>query len=1008
MNQIPEEEKLEHQDKKKKIFWICGIVFAALLLLSLGIFLILSFAIPEEKEEKVPPKTTEEIKIEPVIGDDEIRGVYIASVANINFPSKQGLDAASLSAELDGIVESARSIGFDTIYFQVRPTSDALYDSSIFPSSRYVTGKEGGELPIDPLEYLIDQAAQYDMKVIAWVNPYRVTSAKKSSKEEALATLSEENPAKKNPDLTVFYDGKLYYNPCLEEVRNLIVSGVREIIEGYEVSGVLYDDYFYPYPAGEAVFDDEAHYRASGSTQSLGDWRREQVNAMIRQTYDAVKEKDPDLTFGVSPFGIWKNASSDPKGSDTRGLEAYHSLYCDALAWIEGGYIDYISPQIYWERGYEAADFATLTRWWSAQVDGTGVGLVISHAAYKAGDFKAGGEELAQQIRYARNYMGSCGSIQYGFADIQKNTAGVKDALTSIFSDVYMEENAADQVTGISFSYPSNGTKSTNSSQFVSVVSDPAYPVYRNGVKLGRTKSGFLSIKMPLSMGENTLTLTQNETDYSLKVIRQANTSTPVRLKQYAIAEVTPSNRDGVIASSGVSIPVSVTAPAGGQVIASLGDRMIALSPTLSPKDDSPYAKEIYEGELVIPPAQGEEIVLLGTIRYTFSAGDTVLSTDGAQVSVIPQGKHMFATVTKDYAHIKRGIDSSFYDDFTPASVGMCEEVDAVYDGYCRLIFGGFVSLSDVQITLGEAKQGVFSHIIHRADEKNSNFVLDCSTTPAVDAVIEGKRIAVTFFSTGCETEGKVSLSKKDSLFSSAKMTNGEEGAKLLLELKDEAMYFGFHISYGEGKVTLSFRQPSTLSKGEKPLSGKVIAIDAGHGGEDFGALGFVSYAHEKDLNLAIALSLRDQLEDLGARVHMIREGDETVALADRMTELTRLNPDFSVSVHHNSANEAGDANLARGALSLYWSKAGTSLASSVGKKVSIALSIPDQGAREQELAMCRNHRFPQMLLETSFICNPAEYEGALRSSYAQDCATAIKDGIMDWYRLQEKALKGE
>ena len=483
------------------------IIFSLVVFLS--IVLVLSFLLIVLPFPKTPNiiNSGEEQKdtapVNPVVSGDEMRGVYIASVHNINFPSRPGLSEEELKKELDEIVSLSAEIGFDTIYFQVRPTADALYCSEVFPSSRFLVSQEGDPLSFDVLQYLIEQAAQYQIKVVAWVNPYRITNSSASGQEEALLSLSESNPAKLHPEWTVFYEGKLYFDPALPQVRELILKGIEELCR-YDIEGILYDDYFYPYPSANVPFDDESSYQQYGNQMSRSDFRRYNVNLLVENTYRRIKEINPDMTFGVSPSGIWQNAASDPRGSQTRGLEAYSAVYADALAWIEGGYIDYISPQIYWERGHQVADFSTLVRWWSAQVDGTDVKLYISHAAYKVSDFPLGAEEIVAQIRYARAYMGSYGNIQYGFADIKANTEGIKDALTNLYQEPFLEENTNHAIEGLSFSRVYDSMRTTANAQFISCASDPNYPVYLQNTKVGRTKSGFFSYLMPLDLQQNT------------------------------------------------------------------------------------------------------------------------------------------------------------------------------------------------------------------------------------------------------------------------------------------------------------------------------------------------------------------------------------------------------------------------------------------------------------------------------------------------------------------------
>ncbi len=983
---------------------------AFVLLIAVGVFLCFHFDLfSKNTEELLPPVTTEEEteteekeEIKSALPDDEIRGVYIASVSNINYPSKKGLPEETLKKEIDRIVETSRLTGFDTIYFQVRPSGDALYASDIFPTSRYLVANEGDEIAFDSLSYLIEEAKKYDMKVVAWVNPYRVTASKANTKEEALATLSANNPAKLHPDWTLFYGGKLYYNPGLSQVRDLIASGVKEICEGYDVAGVLYDDYFYPYPVDGEVLDDAAVFAESGTNLSIEDWRRENVNQMVKLSFDTIKSVSETLTFGISPFGIWKNASSDPKGSDTHGLEAYSALYCDALAWINGGYIDYISPQIYWERGYKSADFATLVRWWSAQVDGTGVGLVISHAAYKAADFTYGGDEIGQQISYARNYMNSCGSIQYGYADIAKNTEGIQDSLKAVFAEPFLNEEPVQAVDGISFVYPRNGVKTNLSAQFVSVRSDPKFPVYSSNGKVGRTKSGFISIHMPLAMGENSLNLNQNGKTYSLTVVRQNKAADA--LKGFYIASVTPSVSDGVISSSGIEIPVSVTAPAGCEVYAYLQDEKTVLSPTIRSNEGALYQREVYKGYLTVPTNSSDETITVGKIRYKAIFNGEQTEKEGALVQVRPSSQILKARVIKDYAELKKAPNSSFYDDYTPASVGMTDEILASFDGCYLLAFGGYILKEDAAVETGAVSSSDLSAVDFSVTDTASEVFLSLGSSPPISVSVEDKTVLITLFRTSSNLSGKIGSFKKNPLFSEVFVENGDEDGTVVLKMKlySEKNFYGFHYVYEGDRVILSFQNPSSLTKGDRPLSGKTIALDAGHGGNDFGALGFYPGLCEKDLNLAITLLVRDKIESLGGNVLMTHEDDSTVSLNERMDFMIEKNPDFSISIHHNSTGEGSDANAARGTLGLFWAPSGLSLGECVQKSVKGSLVSRSLDTRSQKLALCRNHRFPQTLIEVSFICSPAEYERSMRTDYTEKAAEGIVNGILDWYRMQE------
>lgn len=357
------------------------------------------------------PDTTP-ITIRPVLPEparEEMRAVYVATVYNLDFPSGAGKTAAALKSELEAIVNRAAKEGFNTIIFQVRPASDALYQSAIFPSSRFLTGKQGASLPLDPLAYLIKIAHAKDIAVHAWINPYRVTLP-----GENLDSLSPENPARKHPDWTYTVGGQVYYDPALPAVRALVAEGIAEILLNYNVDGVMFDDYFYPSNIGLADIARYEAYQNAGGELSLSDWRRENVNRLIELSYRTVKEHRPDCLFGVAPRGIWRNASDDPTGSATAGGGAYDEIYCDALAWVKNGWLDYLSPQIYWSFSHKTAPFGVLADWWNKALAGTGIRLVVSLAGYSLPE-----SELLAQKAYLAELAAYGGFAFYSFSHLK-------------------------------------------------------------------------------------------------------------------------------------------------------------------------------------------------------------------------------------------------------------------------------------------------------------------------------------------------------------------------------------------------------------------------------------------------------------------------------------------------------------------------------------------------------------------------------------------------------------
>ena len=286
----------------------------------------------------------------------EFRGAWIQCV-NVQF---MGMSTADMQKTLTYQLDELQKDGANAIIFQVRPECDALYNSSIEPWSRFLTGEQGkAPSPYwDPLQWMIEQCHKRGMELHAWINPYR-------AKTKTTHVLSPKHIAHKRRDLVFEYDGQYILNPAYDENRQYICHVVGDILRRYDVDGLHIDDYFYPYPAAGCTIPDENLYRRNpGGHSNIGDWRRYNVNLFMKEMHDTIRAVKPWVKFGVSPFGIYRNKKSDPNGSDTRGLQNYDDLYADVLLWINNGWVDYCVPQIYWQIGHPTADYKTLIQWW--------------------------------------------------------------------------------------------------------------------------------------------------------------------------------------------------------------------------------------------------------------------------------------------------------------------------------------------------------------------------------------------------------------------------------------------------------------------------------------------------------------------------------------------------------------------------------------------------------------------------------------------------------------------
>ncbi|NPD80791.1 family 10 glycosylhydrolase [Prevotella sp. PINT] len=307
------------------------------------VFLILSFLLPANLIQAQVKR--------------EFRGAWIQCV-NGQFI---GMSTQEMQKTLAYQLDELQKDGCNAIFFQVRPECDALYESRLEPWSRFLTGKQGvAPSPYwDPLAWMIEQCHKRNMELHAWINPYR-------AKTKFTRELADNHIAKTNPELVFQYDGLLLLNPAYRKNREHICRVVLDIITRYDVDGLHIDDYFYPYPAaGQQIPDAGDFRRYSNGIADIRDWRRYNVDLFMEQLSKTIRNAKPWVKFGVSPFGIYRNKKSDPRnGSDTNGLQNYDDLYADVLKWVNNGWVDYCVPQIYWQIGHKAADYATLIRWW--------------------------------------------------------------------------------------------------------------------------------------------------------------------------------------------------------------------------------------------------------------------------------------------------------------------------------------------------------------------------------------------------------------------------------------------------------------------------------------------------------------------------------------------------------------------------------------------------------------------------------------------------------------------
>jgi uncharacterized lipoprotein YddW (UPF0748 family) len=383
------------------------------------------------KSSEVPPKPRR-----------EFRAVWVATVNNIDWPSQKGLSSADQKAELIKILDRVAELNLNTVIFQVRPACDAMYASRIEPWSEYLTGTMG-QVPqpfYDPLVFAIDEAHKRGLELHAWFNPYRARHVTERSQNSA------GHVSKTHPQLVRPYGKQLWLDPGDKEVQDYSLSVVMDVVNRYDIDGVHFDDYFYPYKENdrsgkEIEFPDEASWQrfGNGGKLSRDDWRRENINSFVERVYKSVKSAKPRVQFGISPFGIWR-PENPPQ---IRGFDAYANLYADSRKWLVNGWVDYLAPQLYWSIDSREQSFPVLLKWWAGQnpkdrhllagLDSTKTSAQPKRESQSAAKWKP--EEIIDQIRLTRKEQNVDGHIHWNASSLLRNNGFGLDLARNVYSE---------------------------------------------------------------------------------------------------------------------------------------------------------------------------------------------------------------------------------------------------------------------------------------------------------------------------------------------------------------------------------------------------------------------------------------------------------------------------------------------------------------------------------------------------------------------------------------------
>ena len=927
------------------------------------------------------------IEIPPIQTTEYTQGVWVATVANIDFPSKIGLSAEELKGEIDTIMNNVASLGLNTVYFQVRPSGDALYPSEYYPSSYYVVEKQGDALPLDILAYAIEAAHARGLEFHAWINPYRVTNASNLTVKD----LAESNPAKKHPEWVLTDGKKLYLNPGLPEVRRYIVDGVLEIVEKYDVDGIHFDDYFYP--EVNEHYDDSAAYAAYGNGMTLADWRRANNDALVKAVYDAVKSNDASVQFGISPAAVWALKYYQPDGVDIKAAhQTYSEAFADTRKWVKEGWLDYICPQVYFQRNHSTAPFAPIVDWWNETVKGTDVRLYIGIGAYRCEDTAAykTGEEIPAQLDYLETKDQVKGAVFYNYTSLKKNYAGVGDDV----KDRYYIEPIS---TTLQFNQSSITVDASYSSTYIVGVSDPNFPLYADGKIVDRTREGYFSYPVTLTGTKTVVTFKHKDKSVDYVITRTpSGGSSGNYLKTYSFAADSFTPSYDVADKSGVEISFSCVAPAGSEVRVQIGNYTGPLVTKTKDPNNGKYLKATYTGTLILPQIDGNGNGTMGyPVFHASRKGETVSYSPGCLVEIINDPSTYAMEVITDKSDIRPNlaVDPDLY---YIATEGAKVNVVSKSDGTVKMTNGMYMSVSDVATLdkpfgLTAVKETSMSLL-----GKYTVLSLKMTDKAFHTVWMDNEFVQITLY--GISGDVPSFAVGENPLFASSSVERVDATTvRITLTYKAAKHIYGYYCTFDGTNLYINFRNPVTLAEGDKPLTGVVISLDPGHS-QNSGAVRLHNGKEiwESNLNLDLSRRTAEKLRALGATVILTHEGEQTYSLDELIVQYRALAPDANVSIHFNSADV-----LVSGT-ETFWCYGNSQL---LGEKVlNTFCDLTGFTARKN---MCDYYKvsrlceFPSILFETAYMSNPKDLAYFMKDSNMDIAANAIAQGILEFFREQ-------
>ena len=919
----------------------------------------------------------------------KVNGIYVATGHNADFPSATNLSKTQLKQELDRIVDFSAQYGFNHIFFEAVTDGGALYNSKVYEDSEYLTTKKKRFLfdwnRFDPLDYLIKQAAKKNIKVTAVVNPFLISGIGEMPS-------NPNNIAVKNSEYVVSANGKLYLKPSEQFTQKLVASATEELAKKYDVYGILLKDFAYP------TQDFEIETTNEQKTQLLTN--------LIGNINSKVKKARSKVTLGIMTDEAFI------------GKESFNG-YTDKETWARNKLFDFIVPNINLKADSGAYEKELVK--WKEFAQKNDIDFYTGNAANRIftpvadNNYFDSALELNLQL-FLNNQNGANGCVIRNYNSIKDNFFDVASSLSAVFSTVnigleqaYLKVNL-DIPQEFNITRPAEKINTTYKAYYIMGTSNPSLPITMNENKIDQAPKGTFGILVNLKLGENTFYFKQGDKTQTVTISRyDPNSVMPAKISEIRQNSMFPQYDEGV--QVGKEFTLFCTAPSGASVTAQANGQTVQLSQTATASVGVPA---VFTAKAKLADSYpADETTRIGKITYTmnYNGKSTTYTSNGELLAVGKNSK--FAIEISDMRGDTSSVNIAYeFRDKMIVSVekGATDYVVENSGDYYKLSCGGYIHKEDVKVLEGKVNiDTTVNDISFTSDDIGETFTMSANGKPYYVSEYGENSLSVTFYNTSLDS-GAAFDSSQSKLFSSVKAEydSTKKCTTVTFTTKDKKRLWGYNVEFNQGSILIRAKNTPKLSTNPaKPLEGITIVLDAGHGGNDPGALGVAGHTGptESQLNYLNAYASYLRLKALGANIYMTQTKDERLSYERRMDMARDLRADLYLSFHLNSTAESTDSTNAKGIEVYYNQELAVPFGNAIFNELCKATGRKERGVRKSTFRVTQMTHTPSLLCELGYMVSPEEYEQLCDPYYIYKSALGISNGIIKAVREANSSI---